>query len=79
MRRRNNAAYMRIPPEAGRAGRPDIGRERRPALADPDADRDRTPARDIVVERGNFTFYFLVVTSLLVSVLFTLVLWMLRR
>jgi hypothetical protein len=39
---------------------------------------ERLPG-DIVVERGNFTFYFLVVTSLLVSVLFTLVLWMLRR
>ena len=34
---------------------------------------------DIVVERGNFTFYFPIVTSIVVSVVLTLVLWLLRR
>ena len=34
---------------------------------------------DIVVRRGNFTFYFPVVTSIVVSVVLTLVLMLLRR
>jgi Protein of unknown function (DUF2905) len=34
---------------------------------------------DIVVERGNFTFYFPIVTSILLSLLLTGLLWLLRR
>jgi ribose/xylose/arabinose/galactoside ABC-type transport system permease subunit len=34
---------------------------------------------DIVVEREHFRFYFPLVTSILVSVVLTLVLWLLRR
>ena len=34
---------------------------------------------DIVVERGNFRFYFPIVTSLLISTIITLVAWMFRR
>lgn len=34
---------------------------------------------DIVVRREGFTFYFPLVTSLLVSLVLTLVLWLLRR
>ena len=34
---------------------------------------------DIVVERGNFRFYFPIVTSLLISAIITLVAWMFRR
>jgi hypothetical protein len=34
---------------------------------------------DIVVKRPNFTFYFPVVTSILLSVLLTLVLWLFQR
>jgi hypothetical protein len=34
---------------------------------------------DIVVRRGNWTFYFPIVTSLLVSLILTLVLWLLGR
>ena len=34
---------------------------------------------DIVVRRGNFTFYFPIVTSLVVSVVLSLVLALLRR
>ena len=34
---------------------------------------------DIRVERGNFRFYFPLATSILVSVVLTLVLWLLRR
>ena len=34
---------------------------------------------DIVVERGGFTFYFPIVTSLLLSLLLTGILWLLRR
>jgi hypothetical protein len=34
---------------------------------------------DIVVRRPNFTFYFPVVTSILLSVLLTLVLWLFQR
>jgi Protein of unknown function (DUF2905) len=34
---------------------------------------------DIVVERGNFTFYFPIVTSILLSLLLTGILWLLRR
>jgi hypothetical protein len=34
---------------------------------------------DIVIHRGNVTFYFPLVTSLLLSVLFSLVLWALNR
>ena len=34
---------------------------------------------DIVVRRPNFTFYFPVVTSILLSVLLTLVMWFFQR
>ncbi len=34
---------------------------------------------DVVVRRGSFTFYFPIVTSILISVLLTLVLMLLRR
>ena len=34
---------------------------------------------DIVVRRSNFTFYFPVVTSIVLSVLLTLVLWFFQR
>ena len=34
---------------------------------------------DIVVERGNFRFYFPIVTSLLISAIITLVAWLFRR
>jgi len=34
---------------------------------------------DIQYTRGNFSFYFPVVTCLLVSVLLTLILWLLRK
>jgi len=34
---------------------------------------------DIYIQRGNFSFYFPVVTSLLVSVLLTLLFWLLGR
>lgn len=34
---------------------------------------------DVVVERGNFRFYFPIVTSLLISALITLVAWLFRR
>jgi hypothetical protein len=34
---------------------------------------------DIVIERGAFRFYFPIVTCLVVSVLVTLILWLLNR
>jgi len=34
---------------------------------------------DILVRRENFTFYFPITTSLLVSLLLTLLLWLFRR
>ena len=34
---------------------------------------------DIMVERGNFRFYFPLVTSLVVSVFLTLLFWLFRR
>ena len=34
---------------------------------------------DVVVERGNFRFYFPIVTSLLISAVITLVVWLFRR
>ncbi len=34
---------------------------------------------DIVVERGNFRFYFPIVTSLLLSAILTLLVWLFRR
>lgn len=34
---------------------------------------------DVVVERGNFRFYFPIVTSLLISAIITLVAWLFRR
>jgi len=34
---------------------------------------------DIVVQRGGFTFYFPLVTSILLSLLLTGILWLLRR
>ena len=34
---------------------------------------------DIAIERGNFRFYFPVVTSLVVSVVLTLLFWLFRR
>ena len=35
--------------------------------------------RDITVRRGNFTFYFPVVTSILLSILLTVILWLFQR
>jgi hypothetical protein len=34
---------------------------------------------DIVVERGHFTFYFPIVTSILLSLILSGLLWLLRR
>lgn len=34
---------------------------------------------DIAIERGNFRFYFPLVSSLVVSVVLTLLLWLFRR
>jgi DUF2905 family protein len=34
---------------------------------------------DILVERGNFRFYFPIVTSLLLSAILTLLVWLFRR
>ena len=34
---------------------------------------------DIVVQHGNFTFYFPIATSLIVSVVLSLVLWLINR
>ncbi|MEW6324658.1 MAG: DUF2905 domain-containing protein [Nitrospirota bacterium] len=34
---------------------------------------------DIVIERKNFSFYFPIVTSVLLSVLLTLIFWLFRR
>jgi hypothetical protein len=34
---------------------------------------------DIVVERGNFTFYFPIVTSIVLSLIVSGILWLLRR
>jgi hypothetical protein len=34
---------------------------------------------DIVYRKGNFTFYFPIITSLLISLLLTLILWLFRR
>jgi len=34
---------------------------------------------DIVVERGNFRFYFPLVTSLVISLVLTLLFWLFRR
>ncbi len=34
---------------------------------------------DIVIERENFRFYFPITTSILISVLLTLLFWLLRR
>jgi hypothetical protein len=34
---------------------------------------------DVVIERGNFRFYFPIVTSLLISAVITLLAWLFRR
>lgn len=34
---------------------------------------------DIVIERENFRFYFPIVTSLIISVVLSLILWLLKR
>lgn len=34
---------------------------------------------DIVYQKGNFTFYFPIMTSLLLSLFLTLILWLFRR
>jgi hypothetical protein len=34
---------------------------------------------DIVFRRGNFTFYFPLATSILLSILLTVILWLVRR
>jgi hypothetical protein len=34
---------------------------------------------DVVYRKGNFTFYFPIVTSILLSLLFTAVMWLLSR
>ena len=39
----------------------------------------RLPGGDIVVERESFTFHFPLVTSIVISILLSLVLWFLNR
>jgi hypothetical protein len=34
---------------------------------------------DIVIQRGNFTFYFPLLTSILISLFLTFILWVIRR
>ena len=34
---------------------------------------------DVVVRRGNFTFYFPLMTSILLSIALTVIFWMMRR
>lgn len=34
---------------------------------------------DIVIQRGNFTFYFPIMTSILASLALTLLFWLMRR
>jgi len=34
---------------------------------------------DILIRRGNFTFYFPLATSLVLSLVLTIILWLLRR
>lgn len=34
---------------------------------------------DIIIQRKNFTFYFPLATSVLLSILLTLILWIIRR
>jgi Protein of unknown function (DUF2905) len=34
---------------------------------------------DIVVQNGNFTFYFLIVTCIILSIVLSLVLWLINR
>ncbi len=34
---------------------------------------------DIVIERGNFRFYFPLTTSILISLVLTLIFWLLRK
>ena len=34
---------------------------------------------DIVVQNGNFTFYFPIVTCIIISVVLTLVMWLINR
>jgi hypothetical protein len=34
---------------------------------------------DIVIERGNFRFYFPIITCILISLLITAILWLFRR
>jgi hypothetical protein len=34
---------------------------------------------DIAIERGNFTFYFPIVTGLIVSIVLSLVFWLMNR
>jgi hypothetical protein len=34
---------------------------------------------DIAIERGNFTFYFPIVTCLIVSIVLSLVFWLMNR
>ncbi len=34
---------------------------------------------DIVIDRGNFRFYFPITTSLIVSLIITLIFWLFRR
>jgi uncharacterized protein HemY len=34
---------------------------------------------DIVIKRENFTFYFPLATSIIISVILTLILWLFRR
>ncbi len=34
---------------------------------------------DIVIEKGNFTFYFPLMTSILLSIVLSAVLWLLRK
>ncbi|SNX52660.1 DUF2905 domain-containing protein [Thermoanaerobacterium sp. RBIITD] len=34
---------------------------------------------DIIYRKGNFTFYFPLMTSIILSLIFTIILWLLRR
>lgn len=33
---------------------------------------------DIVIEKGNFRFYFPIVTSIIISIVLTLIIWLIR-
>jgi len=56
------------------------GSARRPCPQAPRYARgDNNAPGDIVYRRGNFTFYFPLMTSILLSILLSLLLWLFRR